>query len=299
MGRSKTRLERRQELEKKKKNNIRQFFLERAKDLEKNSECSTRFIEDCLISLHFKDGHMHHLLPGATPLEDFVDDLIALEGIDRGPFLDEVEAFVEKPLVPIPPSPSEAKDRNPIIFKNRQAIGDILMMTCSIRDFRRAFPDWPMNVSTTAMHLWDNNPHLNRELNPNNAEVIEIGPSYLTNASNRDDRHFANAFRISIQDKLKISFQQGAIKPDIWLTKEEIESPPIIEPPYWIIVAGEKGDWTTKTYPFERWQHIIEFIGSEHPEMKFVQVGAKEHVHPKLEGDNIINFIGKTQDRNS
>jgi len=243
-------------------------------DIKKHKECAFRDPADSIISIKFKDGHIHHRHPADKVLaKQLVEDLINSMGLD-----------LSKPETPM--------EQKPIIFRNRQAIGDILMFSCAVRDFKAAYPDWPINVQSTAMHIWDNNPYLDRSLNNNNAEVVEIGPSALTNASNRDDRHFANAYRISIQDKLGITFKQGAIKPDIWMTKEETATP-IVEPPYWIIVAGEKGDWTAKTYPFDRWQNFV----LRYPKMKFVQIGAKEHKHPKLEGDNVVNLIGKTQDR--
>ena len=259
---------------------LRKFMLERASDLGKDSNCRNRIPEDCLLITKFTDGHIHHLLPNKeSNLIDFLESLYSTEDLDLSYFNSS-----EKKVV----------DQKPIILKNRQALGDILMMTAGIRDLKRAFPDWPVNVSTTAMHIWDNNPYLDRSLNSENAEIIEIGPGFLTNASNRDDRHFANAFRISIEEKLGISIPQGPIKPDIWMTEEEVKFP-IIEPPYWIIVAGEKGDWTAKTYPFKRWQEIV----SSYPRIKFVQIGAKEHRHPALEGVNVINYIGKTQDKNT
>ena len=264
-------------------NRLRKFFIDRSIDLEGDQHCFNKIPSDSLISLRFADGHTHHLLPGNPELlQELVEDLIASEGLN-----------LSKPsiLPPLSPSVSEVKQR-PIILKNRQALGDILMMSAGIRDLKKAFPDWPIGVSTTAMHIWDHNPHIDRNLTTENAEIVEIGPSYLTNASNRDDRHFANAFRISIEEKLGISIPQGPIKPDIWMTEEEIKTP-IIEPPYWIIVAGEKGDWTAKTYPFGRWQEIVSMLS----DITFVQVGAAEHRHPPLVGKNVINLIGKTQDR--
>jgi len=258
-------------------NNIKKFFLDRVKDLRKDDNCKNRNIDDALISIRFTDGHVHHLLPFAKEhTRELIEDVNASTGIIK------------------PATSEEIQIKKPIIFKNRQAIGDILMFTAGVRDFKIAFPDWPISVQSTAMHIWDNNPYIDRSLNSNNAEIVEIGPSALTNASNRDDRHFANAFRVSIQEKLGVEYSQGPIKPDIWMTKEEVKTP-IVEPPYWIIVAGEKGDWTAKTYPFERWEEII----ANFPGVKFVQIGAKEHKHPKLVGDNVINMIGKTQDRNT
>ena len=247
-----------------------------ASEILKNKDCISRVASESVTSIKFTDGHVHHHLDGKEETtKEIIKDLISISGMNFTPEHKETAA-----------------ERKPIIFKNRQAIGDILMFTCAIRDFKSAFPDWPINVQSTAMHIWDNNPYLDRSLTNANADIIEIGPGALTNASNRDDRHFANAFRLSIQEKLGIEFPQGPIKPDIWMTKEETVEP-IIKPPYWIIVAGEKGDWTAKTYPFKRWEEIV----AQYPGMKFVQIGAKEHKHPKLEGPNIINMIGETQGR--
>lgn len=253
------------------------FLNQKANELRNDQNCSTRIPEDSVISIRFSDGHTHHHFPEEETLSKEI-----------------VEAAASSLGISLARPKEKRISKKPIIFKNRQALGDILMMTCSIRDLCNQFPDWPVNVATTAIHIWDNNPYLDRSLTKDNAEIIEIGPRWLTNASNRDDRHFANAFRISIEEKLGVQITQGIPKPDIWMTEEECSSP-IIDPPYWIIVAGEKGDWTAKTYPFSRWQEVIE----NYPNLKFVQVGAKEHRHPKLKGDNVIDLIGKTQDRNT
>jgi len=260
---------------------IRDFLLQRITDLEEIEEIKNKNPEDLLLSVRFSDNHVHNLLPADDNPEFFINNLISSERL--------VLPSIEKQSL------ENGMDEilSPIIFKNRQAIGDILMMSAGIRDFKKAFPESKIGVSTTASHIWDYNPYIDEIPIIDKNNIIEIGPSYLTNASNRDDRHFANAFRISIEDKLLVSIPQGPIKPDIWMSEEEIVSPPLIEPPYWIITAGEKGDWTSKTYPFHRWQKIVNFF----PKIKFVQIGAKEHKHPKLEGENIINWIGKTQGR--
>jgi len=248
-------------------------------------EMQDRKIENVMMSVQCTDGHIHHMLPNDEQVtQDMIQDLLESEDLEIEKEVEEEEQVIE-----------ETKEiiQEPLVFKNRQALGDILMFTCAIRDFKKEFPDWPIGVSSTAMHIWNNNPYIDRSLIEQNAKVVEIGPSWLTNASNRDDRHFANAFRISIEQKLGVSFDQGATKPDIWMSREEVEARPLVKPPYWIIVAGEKGDWTAKTYPFNRWQEFVKRF----PQVTFVQVGAKEHVHPDLSLPNVINFIGKTQSR--
>lgn len=180
-----------------------------------------------------------------------------------------------------------------VVFHNRQRIGDMLMFTCAVRDFKTAFPNTRVNVISTAAHIFDHNPYVDRTLEPTEQNTIKIGPGKLTNASNRLDWHFANAYRVSIEDALKISIPQGESRPDIWLTEEEYNAPRPFEQPYWIIcVSGEKG-WGCKMYPFNKWQEVVD----QNPDLTFVQIGTKGDNPPRLQGKNVIDHVGKTEDR--
>jgi len=186
-------------------------------------------------------------------------------------------------------------EQKEIVFSNKMRIGDALMFTCAIRDFKKAFPDVRINVISTAMHIFDNNPYIDNTLHPNEKNIINIGPGFLTNASNRLDWHFANADRISIENALGIHIPQGESRPDIWFTEEEYNAPRIMTEPYWIIcIGGEKG-WGLKMYPFEKWQEFV----NQNPDVKFVQIGTREDNHPRLQGNNVIDYIGKTQDHDT
>jgi len=180
-----------------------------------------------------------------------------------------------------------------IVFHNRQRLGDIIMFTCAIRDFKKAFPDVRINVMSTAMHIWDHNPYIDRTLIPSPENIVKIGPSKLTNSSNRLDWHFANAFRMSMEDALGVQIPQGNSWGDIWFLEEEYNAPRLIDRPYWIIcVGGEKG-WGCKMYPIDRWQKFVDM----NPDITFVQIGAREDKYPKLIGDNIIDMVGQTQSK--
>ena len=199
------------------------------------------------------------------------------------------------------------------IFHNRQRIGDILVFTCAIRDFKIAYPDAKVNVISTAMHIWDNNPYVDRSLVPfykngktlesitvndfliGDTNVIKIGPSRLTNSSNRIDWHFTNAYRISMEDALNIHIPQGESRPSIWLTEEEYNAPRLLKDPYWIIVVGGEKGWGCKMYPFERWQAFV----NQNPDTMFVQLGTLGDKHPKLQGKNVVDYIGKTESRDT
>lgn len=180
-----------------------------------------------------------------------------------------------------------------IVFHNKQRIGDMLVFTCAIRDFKAAFPKVRVNVKATAPHIWDHNPYIDRTLVATDQNTIKIGPSWLTNASNRLDWHFTNAYRISIEQALKIHIPQGESRPDIWFTQEEYHAPRIFKEPYWIIcVNGEKG-WGAKMYPFAKWQAFVD--GNR--DTVFVQIGTKEDDPPRLQGPNVIDWVGHTQDK--
>lgn len=183
--------------------------------------------------------------------------------------------------------------RKEFVFKNRQRIGDMFMFTCAIRDFKKAFPDTKVNVISTAMHIWDHNPYIDRSVINTPETLVEIGPSELTNASNRLDWHFANAFRISIENKLGVHIPQGESRGDIWLTQEEYDSPNIFGKPYWLICSGGEKGWGCKMYPQSYWQRFVD----QNTDQNFVQIGSSEDNHPRLKGSHVIDYIGKTQDR--
>ena len=201
--------------------------------------------------------------------------------------------FLETTQTHLGITPGKQKmDREEIVFHNRQRIGDMLMFTCAVRDFKKAFPEVKVNVISTAAHIFDHNPYIDRSVIPMPENTVKIGPGALTNASNRIDWHFANAFRVSIEKALGVSIPQGESRPDIWFTKEEYEAPPLFDFPYWVIVIGGEKGWGCKMYPFEKWQEFV----NQNPTKTFVQVGAKEDDHPRLQGANIIDHVGKTQD---
>lgn len=240
--------------------------------------------------------------------EEIMQHLIVLKGVNghnhiHGPIENKalMKEFTQEILTHAQLSDSfketaySMKDRKEVVFHNRQRLGDILMFTAGVRDFKAAFPNVKVNVISTAPHIWDNNPNIDRALVPNDQNTIKIGPGWLTNASNRVDWHFANAYRISIEQALNINIPQGVSRPDIWLTEEEFNAPPVTKEPYWlIVVSGEKG-WGCKMYPFERWQEFV----NQNPGTLFYQLGAKEDDPPRLRGNNVVDYVGKTQDKNT
>jgi len=230
------------------------------------------------ISIKFKDNHFHHIMDDDNELvREFVEDAAA-----------EINEDIYKD-VKTPTSIKEPPKQ--IVFHNRQAIGDILTMTAGVRDFKKQYPDTRVGVITTAMHLWDHNPNIDH--NFRDQQFIEkIGPGFLTNRSNTWNLHMCNAFRADMENKLGIPITQGAVRPDIWMTQEEYNRPPLIEGPYWLFIYGGEPGWPAKQY--HRWQEVINILKDD---IKIVQLGVKNHPYPHLK--NVLDFIGKTEDRNN
>lgn len=180
-----------------------------------------------------------------------------------------------------------------IVFHNRQRIGDMLMFTCGVRDFKAAFPHIRVNVISVAGHIFDYNPNIDRTLKHTDANTIKIGPAHLTNASNRLDWHFTNAFRVSMEEALGVHIPQGESRPDIYFTQEEYDAPRLFEKPYWIISTTGEKSWGCKMYPFDKWQALVNSC----PDVLFVQIGTAEDNNRRLKGENVVDYIGKTQSK--
>lgn len=230
---------------------------------------------DISMSIKFKDGHIHHVLPDKERASELAQDLISHVNVDMTPTVGSSKQ-----------PPSE------VVFKNRQAIGDILTFTSAVRDFKETYPNTRIGTISTATHIWDNNPYIDHQFRDTD-KIVEIGPGYLTNKSNTWNYHMCNAFRLSIEQKLGISITQGDTRPDIWLTEEEYHRKPLIEGPYWVIIIGGEPGWTAKMWPEDRWQEVVDSL----PNIKFVQLGMQRHPYAHL--SNVVDYIGKTEHRDT
>lgn len=225
--------------------------------------------------------HVHGPIEKKELIKEFATAIYDHADIDPP----KAEAISETPLSEICPDQA--------VFKNRQAIGDILTMTCAIRDIKLMYPQMRVGVATTAMHIWDNNPFIEHGFRDEES-ILNTGPGHLTNRSNKWNLHMCNAFRLDIENKLGIPITQGDIRPDIWMTEEEYNKPPLIEGPYWVIIVGGEPGWTAKMYPADRWQWVINQLKDK---IQFVQLGMAKHPYAHLE--NVIDYIGKTEDKNT
>jgi ADP-heptose:LPS heptosyltransferase len=184
-----------------------------------------------------------------------------------------------------------------IILQNFQSPGDVMMLTSAVRDLKKTFPEWKIDVRTSTMEIWENNPYLTK-LDENDTKVEIIKCDYpLINKSNSHPYHFIHSFRMFIEDYLKVKIPQGEFKGEIFLSDEEKTWISQVEEigiknKFWIIMSGGKYDFTAKWWnPLEH-QKVVDYFKNK---ITFVQCGESDHFHPKL--NNVINLIGKTNTR--
>ena len=184
-----------------------------------------------------------------------------------------------------------------LIIRQYQSPGDILMLTAAIRDLQLSYPDkFQIDVRTPCDALFENNPYLT-PLDDNDPDVFFIEAEYpMVHQSNECQYHFIHAFRKDLEAKLGLSIKPTDFKGDIHISNQEkhwysqIYDLTQKNLPFWIIDAGCKSDYTAKLWEIARFQQVVNAL----PEITFVQIGATEHFHKALRGENVINLIGKT-----
>jgi len=184
-----------------------------------------------------------------------------------------------------------------ILFENRRAIGDAIVLSAAIRDFKFSYPDIDICVSTEYPELWINNPHIKNLTAPVERVGLFVN-SYVRASQNRSIKiHYIQVFHKVIKDLIGLKVDCLIPKPDLHLSNDEIENR-ILNYPYWVIVAGTKRHATTKQWHFNRYQQVVNILSKE-DNLKFVQVGTTKdnvssvkHIHPKLSG--VVDLVDKT-----
>jgi ADP-heptose:LPS heptosyltransferase len=184
-----------------------------------------------------------------------------------------------------------------IIFQNFQSPGDLVMMLYGITSLHRTHPGaFLTDVNCGGKDIFKENP-LITPLDAADPEVETIKVDYpLIHQSNTHPVRFVDAFGQDIADKLGVHVKPSYFQGVIHITPEERSWYSAVyeilkrDVPYWVLNAGHKHDYTAKAWSFARYQELV----ARFPNVWFVQVGATEHAHPRLEGPNLINMVGKT-----
>jgi len=187
-----------------------------------------------------------------------------------------------------------------LILENRQAPGDICMLAYAIKCLHESHPgEFVTDFRGSAREIFEYSPYIT-ELDENDGEVAVVKVEYpLIQKSNEHPNHFIHSFVRDLETKLGIDIEFSMFQGFITIGEEEKHWYSAVheilgqDPPYWVINAGYKHDFTAKQWEFARFQEVVDRF----PDTTFVQVGATEHHHPELEGDNLISLVGKTDTR--
>lgn len=181
--------------------------------------------------------------------------------------------------------------------------GDVVTMTAAVRELAVQYPGkYRIGVRTTAPELWANNPYVQSVEGTDQIRVVEMHydrhPYVTVNRSNEHVAHFIEGYCAHLARQLQLpnGLRPQAFKGDIHLSDAERTFPKDwnLEPGYWVLNAGTKRDYTTKQWPVESFQAVVDHFKGR---LTFVQTGGpeKDHNHAPLKG--VVNLVGRTGHR--
>lgn len=181
-----------------------------------------------------------------------------------------------------------------ILFTDNHALGDTCENLIALSHFHEANPTVGINYKGTAESICDNIPWIDRDITQETADqVVPISMSLINNC-NMNGIHVVRCIETDIRKATGLKVNPGNMVLPIQFSKEELEDKSFfkdngIPEHYWIVNAGGKNDFTTKHYPHDYFQKIIDMTKSW---VDWVQVGLSMHVHKPLDG--VVNMLDKT-----
>lgn len=172
------------------------------------------------------------------------------------------------------------------------------MLSGSIRDLHESNPGrFITDIDCPCGEIFENNPYIKNLKDDPEAEKISIEYP-IVHECNDGAYHFIHGFAKDMENKLEVKIHVKHLKGDIYISNEEkswisqINEIVGKDIPFWIIDAGCKFDYTAKHWCPGRFQKVVD----QNPFINFVQIGSdeKDHCHPSLKGDNLINLVGQT-----
>lgn len=164
---------------------LRKKLLEKGTQIEKAVKDlnKRRGIDDILIGVRFKDGSKHIHYPEKKETADHIIDVI---NDQRRPVFSLVKRNkIER-------SEKIIEGERKIIFRHGRALGDALMFTAGIRNFKLLFPEIRINVETKFPELFENNPYIDPSLEKGDLGVEYYRVGYpIINNSNNSAMHFS------------------------------------------------------------------------------------------------------------
>lgn len=187
-----------------------------------------------------------------------------------------------------------------VLFVNDQSPGDVVMLLYGIASLHESCPgEFLTDVACPAREIFDHCPWIT-PLDRKDPDVHIVNADYpAIHRSNDHPVRFSTAFGEQIAIELGVRIQPTKFHSLVTISDDEhawysgVHELLGRDVPYWVLNAGHKSDFTAKAWSFARYQEVVNRL----PHVWFAQVGAAEHSHPRLEGPNVLNFVGKTDVR--
>lgn len=179
----------------------------------------------------------------------------------------------------------------PVVIRNTQSPGDIIVLTTAIRDINATYPGrFRFGIDTIERSIWAHNPAIDMSLRAGRKIVAKYP---LVHQSNQQKVHFMWGFIDYLNQQLRTDAKLLDFRPALYLNEGEKKDPPFgLQKPYWVFASGGKRDFTAKWWDPDEWQKVVSSMSKW---MHMVQVGGGSHVHPPLDG--VTNLVGRTSMR--
>lgn len=184
-----------------------------------------------------------------------------------------------------------------LILINRQSPGDGVAMLYAIMSLHSTYPgEYLTDVRVPYGQIFQYNNKI-IDIPDSDEEAIRLEMSYPEiNRSNQVCVSFMNGMVHELAIKIGRPITKIDVNGFMPIGPEEVLWYSVIyealgkDVPYWVVDAGYKQDFTAKFWGTSNYQTVVDGL----PDVTFVQVGDKNHVHTPLVGSNVVDLVGKT-----
>jgi len=192
-------------------------------------------------------------------------------------------------------------EKRRFILSHHRSPGDVVCLTALARDIHLTYPgQFEIDVNTTVMPIWDNNPHItklwnrkknNQVITHRNTKMLKCQYGRGIRDQNKETIHFCAYFHRDFKKQTGIDVPLHRPHGEIYLSEKEKATPPVLGR-YWLIMTGGKSDFTIKVWHKNSFQKVADTLGEMG--LGVVQSGATHtgHWHPELKGDHVIDLVG-------
>jgi ADP-heptose:LPS heptosyltransferase len=194
---------------------------------------------------------------------------------------------------PGPTMPAKSPPKR-LILSTDLPPGDVLTLTAAVESLHATYPnEYLTDVRTGHPAIWANNPHVT-PIPDSDTTAMRIpmhyhqGPVSLGRC-NEVLCPFLGAYTDHLAQVLRRPLRLTVHRPRVYLTEQERTDTPIADAqgrPTWLVCAGIKSDWTTKQWPVEYYQRVVDETADV---IRWVQIGLRQHDHPELQ--NVVCLL--------